>query len=64
MINYGSGSSNQKSRISDPEMKSGNHPITDLDPTFELQIDKKTSKFGKICHFLDINGYILYVVTY
>jgi len=35
----------------------------DPDPTFEQQIDKKKhqnmTKFIKICHFLDKNGFIL-----
>jgi len=39
IINHGSGSSNGKSRILDPDPE--NHPIRDPDPNFELQIDKK-----------------------
>jgi len=41
IINNGCVSSNEKSRISDADPNPGNHSITDSDPTFELQIDKK-----------------------
>jgi len=48
----------------DPDLNPGNHPITDPDPdpTFELQIDKKQSKFGEILRNLDKYGFIWYII--
>jgi hypothetical protein len=41
IINYGSRSSNRKSKILDPDLDPENHPITDPDPTIEHRLKKK-----------------------
>jgi hypothetical protein len=45
-MNYGSGSSSGKSRISDPDP--GKYPITDPDPTSELQMIQKGIRIWQI----------------
>jgi len=63
IIYYGSASSIGKSRIPvpDPDPDPGNHPITDPDPIFELEIVFKKPKFCKNLKknsFSDINVFL------